>query len=56
MVAAIVLAAGMSTRMGRLKQLLPLGGRPAIAWIVDVLLDQLEQVVVVVGYVSRITA
>ena len=53
MVVAIVLAAGMSTRMGRPKQLLPLGGRPAIAGIIDVLLKQLDQVVVVVGHRSE---
>ena len=53
MVVAIVLAAGMSTRMGRPKQLLPLGGRPAIAWVIDVLLEQLDQVVVVVGHRSE---
>ena len=50
MVVGIVLAAGMSTRMGRLKQLLPLGGRPAIQWIVEVLVGRLDQVLVVLGH------
>jgi len=50
MVVGIVLAAGMSTRMGRPKQLLPLGGRPALAWIVDILAARLDQVVVVLGH------
>ena len=50
MVVGIVLAAGMSTRMGRLKQLLPLGGRPAIQWIVEVLIGRLDQVIVVLGH------
>ena len=50
MVVGIVLAAGMSTRMGRPKQLLPLGGRSALAWIVDLLAARLDQVVVVLGH------
>lgn len=50
MVAGIVLAAGMSTRMGQLKQLLPFGGQPAIRWIVDVLEKKLEHIVVVLGH------
>jgi molybdenum cofactor cytidylyltransferase len=40
----------MSTRMGSPKQLLPLGGRPAIEWIVDVLVERLDQVIVVLGH------
>lgn len=50
MVAGIVLAAGMSTRMGELKPLLPFEGKPAIRWIVEVLSQSLEQVVVVLGH------
>lgn len=48
--AAIVLAAGMSTRMGEFKQLLPIGGKPTVCRIVDVLAPLLERVVVVVGH------
>ena len=50
MIMGIILAAGMSMRMGSPKQLLPLGGRPALEWIVDVLTAQLDQVVVVLGH------
>ena len=50
MTIGIVLAAGMSTRMGSPKQLLPLGGRPALAWIIDLVTAQLDQVVVVLGH------
>lgn len=49
-VAGIVLAAGMSTRMGQLKQLLPLGGRAAIEWIAEVVGRRLDQTVVVLGH------
>ncbi len=48
--AAIVLAAGLSSRMGEFKQLLPLGGVPAVCGIVDVLVPIFERVVVVVGH------
>lgn len=49
-VAGIILAAGMSTRMGQLKQLLPLGGRAAIEWIAEVVGSRLDEVVVVLGH------
>ena len=49
-VAGIILAAGMSTRMGQFKQLLPLGGRAAIEWIAEVVGRQLDEVVVVLGH------
>lgn len=49
-VAAVVLAAGMSTRMGTFKQLLPFGGRTLIEWVVDQLTPVLQRVVVVVGH------
>ncbi len=48
--AGIILAAGMSTRMGQLKQLLPLGGRAAIEWIAEVVGRRLDEVVVVLGH------
>ena len=47
---AIVLAAGRSRRMGTQKLLLPVGGRPVIARVVDELLQcALERVVVVLS-------
>ena len=48
--AGIVLAAGMSTRMGQPKQLLSLGGRAAIEWIAEVVGQRLDEVVVVLGH------
>ena len=42
--------AGMSTRMGQLKQLLPLGGRAAIEWVAEVVGQRLDEVVVVLGH------
>lgn len=50
MICAVVLAAGRSERMGTQKLLLPLGGKPVIARIVDELLQSpLQETVVVVG-------
>ena len=48
--AGIVLAAGLSTRMGAFKQLLPLGDRTVVEVVVDQLCRRLERVVVVVGH------
>jgi len=49
-VAAIVLAAGGSTRMGRPKQLLPVGGQPMVRHVTEVVCATgLAQVVTVVG-------
>ena len=49
-VAAVVLAAGGSTRMGQLKQLLPVGGRPMVRRVTSAVCKAgLTQVVVVVG-------
>jgi molybdenum cofactor cytidylyltransferase len=49
-VAAIVLAAGGSSRMGQPKQLLPLGGQPMVRCVVDAVCSAgLRQVLVVVG-------
>ena len=51
MIAAIVPAAGMSTRMGRNKLLLAFKGKPLIARAVDTLLEsEVDQVVVVLGH------
>jgi molybdenum cofactor cytidylyltransferase len=50
-IAAILLAAGESTRMGRLKQLLPWGGATLLAWQVAQLREAgAEDVVVVLGH------
>jgi molybdenum cofactor cytidylyltransferase len=49
-VAAIVLAAGASTRMGQPKQLLPVGGQPMVRRVTAAVCEaELAQVVVVVG-------
>jgi molybdenum cofactor cytidylyltransferase len=49
--AGIVLAAGMSSRFGRPKQLLELGGRPVIEWTLKACLDsQLESIYLILGY------
>ena len=51
MIAAIVPAAGMSTRMGRNKLLLDFRGKPLIAHAVDTLLkSKIDEVVVVLGH------
>lgn len=52
MIAAIVLAAGMATRMGRNKLLIDLGdGRPLVARVADAALEAgLDPVVVVTGH------
>jgi molybdenum cofactor cytidylyltransferase len=50
-VAAIVLAAGQSRRMGEFKQLLPLGPRRVVEWVVAALMDAgLAEIVVVTGH------
>ena len=49
-VAGIVLAAGMSTRMGSFKQLLPLGGRTVIEVVVEKVRSRIDRVLVVLGY------
>jgi molybdenum cofactor cytidylyltransferase len=49
-IAAVILAAGGSTRMGESKQLLPLGGKPMVRHTTEaVCAAGLDQVVVVVG-------
>ena len=51
MIAAIVPAAGMSTRMGRNKLLLAFKGKPLIAQAVDTLLQsEVDEIVVVIGH------
>ena len=49
MIAAVVLAAGLSTRMGRQKLLLPLGDKPVVRWSVESVLPHVQDVVVVTG-------
>jgi molybdenum cofactor cytidylyltransferase len=51
MISAVVLAAGMSTRLGRPKQLLSIGDQTMIEVVIDKLLEaEIEEIVVVVGY------
>jgi molybdenum cofactor cytidylyltransferase len=53
MFSALVPAAGMSTRLGRNKLLLPFNGRSMIAHAVDTLLaSKLDEIIVVLGYES----
>ena len=50
MISAIVLAAGRSTRMGRNKLVLPLGGEPVLQRVLDALGDsKVDETVVVLG-------
>jgi molybdenum cofactor cytidylyltransferase len=54
-IAGIVLAAGKSTRMGCLKQLLPLRGSTILQCVVNAALEStLDQVVVVLGHQARL--
>lgn len=49
--AGVILAAGMSTRLGRPKQLLEIGGKPLIAHVADAALGSvLDEVIVVLGH------
>lgn len=50
MVVGIVLAAGLSTRMGNFKQLLPFAGQTVVQHVVDLVKSQLDDVVVVLGH------
>ncbi|MCU0520349.1 MAG: HAD-IIA family hydrolase [Anaerolineae bacterium] len=56
-VAAVILAAGGSTRFGRPKQLLPWGGRPLVTHIADIAWSAgLDPVVVVIGSAAESVA
>ena len=50
MITAVVLAAGSSSRMGRPKQLLELGGKPMLQHTVDLVAARFEDVVLVLGH------
>ncbi len=53
-IAALILAAGESTRMGRLKQLVPWDGMPLIAWQVQQMRDAgADEIVVVLGHAAE---
>ena len=47
MIAGLVLAAGLSRRMGKAKLLLPIEGRPLIRWSVEAIIPHVDTVVVV---------
>jgi molybdenum cofactor cytidylyltransferase len=50
-VAAVVLAAGSSTRLGQPKQLAPIAGRPALAYTLDALRSsRVDRIVLVLGH------
>ena len=50
-ISGIMLAAGASTRMGRPKQLLPIGGRPLVQHVLDeAVASCLDEVVIVLGH------
>jgi molybdenum cofactor cytidylyltransferase len=49
-VSGVILAAGQSSRMGRPKQLLPVGGRPLLQIVIDNALEsQLDEIILVLG-------
>ena len=49
--AGIILAAGLSTRFGKPKQLVELNGKPLLEWVVDACLkSRLDKIVVVLGH------
>ncbi len=53
-VSGIILAAGASTRMGRPKQLLPLGGRPLLQHVLDeAAASSLAEVILLLGHRAR---
>jgi len=48
-IAALVLAAGLSRRMGRPKLLLDLAGKPVVRWSVEAVLPHVDDAIVVTG-------
>ncbi len=52
-VAAVVLAAGSSSRLGQAKQLVPIAGRPALAYTLDALrASSVDRIVLVLGHAA----
>ncbi len=52
-VAAVVLAAGSSSRLGQPKQLVPIGGRPALAYTLNALrASNVDRIVLVIGHAA----
>jgi molybdenum cofactor cytidylyltransferase len=52
-VAAVVLAAGSSTRLGQPKQLAPIAGRPALSYALDALrASRVDRIVLVLGHAA----
>lgn len=52
-VAAVVLAAGTSSRLGQPKQLAPIAGRPALAYTLDALrASKIDHIVLVLGHAA----
>jgi molybdenum cofactor cytidylyltransferase len=49
-IAAVVLAAGLSRRMGRPKLLLDLAGKPVVRWSVEAVLPHVDDAIVVTGH------
>jgi molybdenum cofactor cytidylyltransferase len=55
MIAGVVVAAGSSSRLGRPKQLLSLGGKPLPAWVLDALREAgLSPLVLVLGHGAEV--
>ena len=52
-VVGIVLAAGYSSRMGKLKQLLPIAGVPSVVRVARVLANTVSEVAVVLGHRAK---
>ncbi|WP_338470513.1 nucleotidyltransferase family protein [Niallia sp. XMNu-256] len=53
-ISAIILAAGTSSRMGSVKQLLPLGNKPLLKHVIDkVTAEDFSEIIVVIGYESK---
>ncbi|MDD5285127.1 MAG: molybdenum cofactor cytidylyltransferase [Desulfuromonadaceae bacterium] len=50
-IAGVILAAGQSSRMGKVKQLLPFRGKTILQWVIDnALASSLERIIVVIGH------